>query len=272
MGLLSGKRGIVMGIANEFSLAAGVAEFIYKEQGAQGFSHLPDAQGGPPRMARRVQKVADPLDVKFIRPCDVRSDEDIARFFSEVKEEFGTLDFLVHSIAFAPLEDIQCATIDASRDGFKTAMDISVYSFIAVAREAAKLMGEGGSIVTMTYFGGERVVEGYNLMGLCKAALESATKYLSFDLGSKGIRVNAVSAGPVKTLAASAVGEVDDMLALYDAVAPLQRNITQDEVGKATGFLLSDLSSGTTGETLHVDGGYHVMGSPGRAIAIGNRN
>ena len=267
MGLLSGKRGIIMGIANEFSIASGVAEFIKKEGGVSGFSHLPDAEGAPPRMARRVQKVADSLGVNFVRPCDVRSDADIERFFGEVAGEFGSIDFLVHSIAYAPLDDIQCATLDASRSGFQIAMDISVYSFIACARAASKLMGAGGSIVTMTYFGGERVVVGYNMMGVCKSALESATKYLAYDLGPKNIRVNAVSAGPVKTLAASAVGDVDDMLALYDVVAPLQRNTTAEEVGRSTGFLLSDLSSGTTGEILHVDCGFNVMGGPGRGFS-----
>jgi len=263
--LLAGKRGIVMGVANEFSLATGVAEFIAKAGGEQGFSHLPDAEGAPPRMARRVQKVAEPL--KFVKPCDVQSDHDIERFFADVKAEFGSIDFLVHSIAFAPIEDIQCPTLEASRPGFRVAMDISVYSFIACARAAAKIMNPGGSMVTMTYYGGERVVGGYNLMGLCKAALEAATKYLAYDLGPKDIRVNAVSAGPVKTLAASAVGEVDDMLTLYSAVSPLQRNITSQEVGRSTVFLLSDLASATTGEILHVDCGYHAMGSPGRAFA-----
>lgn len=265
MGLLAGKRGIIMGVANEFSIAASIAEFVVREGATVGLSHLPDAPGAPPRMARRVMKVSDPLGIKFIQPCDVSSDVDIERFFDSVKEEFGSIDFLVHSIAYAPLDDIQCATVDASRGGFKMAMDISVYSFIAVSRAAARLMDTGGSIVTMTYFGGEKVVGGYNLMGVCKSALESATKYLAFDLGPKNIRVNAVSAGPVKTLAASAVGDVDEMLGLYEAVSPLGRNVTSEEVGRTTGFLLSDLASGTSGEVLHVDCGYHVMGSPGRA-------
>lgn len=266
MGLLSGKRGIIMGVANEYSLASGVAEFLHKEGAEIGFSHLPDKEDGPAKMLRRVMRVAEPLGVKFVKPCDVSSDDDIKRFFDEVRKEFGTIDFFVHSIAYAPIDDIRCATVEASRDGFKTAMDISVYSFIATAREAAKLMEHGGSMVTMTYFGGERVVSGYNLMGVCKSALESATKYVAHDLGPKGIRVNAVSAGPVKTLAASAVGDFSEMLSLYGAVAPMQRNITAEEVGRSAGFLLSDLSSATTGEILHVDCGYHVMGSPGRAI------
>ena len=266
MGLFSGKRGIIMGIANEYSLASGVAEFLHKEGAELGFSHLPDKEDGPAKMLRRVMRVAEPLGVKFVKPCDVTSDRDITRFFEEVRKEFGTIDFFVHSIAYAPLEDIRCATVDASRDGFRVAMDISVYSFIATAREAAKLMDKGGSMVTMTYFGGERVVSGYNLMGVCKSALDSATKYLAHDLGPKGIRVNAVSAGPVKTLAASAVGDFSEMLSLYSAVSPMQRNITSEEVGKSTGFLLSDLASATSGEILHVDCGYHVMGSPSKAL------
>ncbi len=267
MGLFSGKRGIIMGIANEFSIASGVAEFLKKEGAEIGFSHLPDKEDGPAKMLRRVMRVAEPLDVKFVKPCDVTSDKDIARFFEEVGKEYGKIDFLVHSIAFAPVEDIRCATIDASREGFKIAMDISVYSFIAVAREAAKLMGPGGSMVTMTYYGGERVVSGYNLMGVCKSALDSATKYLAYDLGAKGIRVNAVSAGPVKTLAASAVGDFSQMLNLYETTSPMKRNITAEEVGRSTGFLLSDLASATTGEILHVDCGFHVMSSSTRAVA-----
>lgn len=265
MGLFSGKKGIIMGVANEYSIAAAVAEFLHKEGATLGFNHLPDKEGKD-RMAKRVQRVAEPLNAKFIKPCDVTNDEDVKAFFAEVKDHFGQIDFFVHSIAFAPIEDIRCSTIDCSREGFKTAMDISVYSFIATAREAAKLMSDGASMVTMTYFGGEKVVGGYNLMGVCKSALESATKYLAYDLGPRNIRVNAVSAGPVKTLAASAVGDFSQMLGLNAAVSPINRNITGEEVGKATAFLLSDLASATTGEILHVDMGYNIMGSPGHAI------
>lgn len=265
MGLFTGKKGIIMGVANEHSLAAGVADFLKKEGAEIGLSHLPDKADGPPKMLRRVMRVAEPLGITFVKPCDVSSDQDITRFFHDVREHFGTIDFLVHSIAYAPMDDIKCATIDASRAGFLNAMDISCYSFIACARAAASLMERGGSMATMTYYGGERVVGGYNLMGLCKAALESATKYLAWDLGPRGIRVNAVSAGPVKTLASSAVG-ASDMLMMYESIAPMARNISAEEVGRSTGFLLSDLASATTGETLHVDCGYHVMGSPGRAI------
>ncbi len=265
MGLFTGKKGIIMGVANEYSIAAAVAEFLHKEGATIGFNHLPDKEGRD-RMLKRVHRVADPLGATFIRPCDVANDDDIKAFFAQVKEEFGQLDFFVHSIAYAPIDDIRCETIDCTRDGFKIAMDISVYSFIATARAASKLMKEGGSIVTMTYFGGEKVVGGYNLMGVCKSALESATKYLAYDLGPKGIRVNAVSAGPVKTLAASAVGDFTQMLGLNAAVSPIGRNITGEEVGKSTAFLLSDLASATTGEILHVDLGYNIMGSPGHAI------
>jgi enoyl-[acyl-carrier protein] reductase I len=265
MGMFSGKKGIIMGVANEYSIAAGVARFLHQEGAKMGLNHLPDKEGRD-RMAKRAQKVGEPLGITFIRPCDVTSDADIVSFFAEVKKEFGTIDFFVHSIAFAPLEDIRCATIDASREGFKVAMDISVYSFIATAREAAKLMPDGGSMVTMSYFGGERVVGGYNLMGVCKSALEMATRYLAFDLGPKRIRVNALSAGPIKTLASSAVGEFSDMMKLHAAVAPMGRNVDTDDVGKSTAYLLSDLSSSTTGEILHVDCGYHIMGSPGHAL------
>ena len=265
MGLFQGKKGIIMGVANEYSIAAGVAKFL-KEEGAElGFSHLPDKEGRD-RMKKRVLRVAEPLGATFVAPCDVTKDDDIAAFYKEVKEHFGNIDFMVHSIAFAPLDDIRCSTIDASREGFLTAMDISVYSLIACTREAAKLMPDGGAIATMTYFGGEKVVGGYNLMGVCKAALDSAMQYLAFDLGPKNIRVNGVSAGPIKTLASSAVGDFSDMLKLNSSVAPTGKNVTLEDVGKSTAFLLSDLASATTGEILHVDGGYNIMGSPGHAL------
>jgi enoyl-[acyl-carrier protein] reductase I len=265
MGLFTGKKGIIMGVVNEYSIATGIAKVLHAEGATLGFSHLPDKDGRD-RMAKRVQRVAEPLGVAFVRPCDVQVESDIASFFAEVEDAFGTIDFLVHSIAYAPLEDIRCPTLEASREGFKTAMDVSVYSLIAVVREAAKLMPDGGSIATMSYFGGEKVVGGYNLMGLCKSALDMAMRYLAFDLGPRRIRVNGVSAGPIKTLAASAVGDFSEMLRLYAAVAPMARNITSEDVGKATAFLLSDLASATTGELLHVDCGYNIMGGPGHAL------
>ncbi|CAN5901696.1 enoyl-ACP reductase [soil metagenome] len=262
MGLFTGKKGLILGVANDFSIAWAISEKLLAEGAELGFTHLPGD-----KMERRVRKLAEPSGAKLITPCDVQKDEDVARVFQEARETYGTLDFVLHSIAFAPLEDLKKPFVHSSRDGFKTAMDISVYSLAAVSRYAAEVMPEsGGSILTLTYFGGERVVPGYNLMGVCKAALDASVKYLAYDLGPKKIRVNAVSAGPVKTLAASALGDSSKLAGLYEAVSPMQRNITREEVGSAGMFLLSDLASGITGEILHVDCGYNAMGSPGRAL------
>lgn len=261
MGLFTGKKGLVLGVANDYSIAWAISQKLL-EQGAEiGFTHLPGD-----KMERRVRKLADPIGAQLITPCDVQKDEDVARVFAEARATYGALDFVLHSIAFAPVDDIKCNFVNASREGFKTAMDISVYSLAIVARHAADSMPNGGAIETLTYFGGERVVSGYNMMGVCKAALDAAVRYLAYDLGPRNIRVNAVSAGPVKTLAASAVGDADKLAGLYEAVSPLGRNITREEVGAAGMFLLSDLASGISGEILHVDCGYNIMGSPGRAI------
>ena len=261
MGLFTGKKGLILGVANEFSIAWSIAKKLHEEGAELGFTHLPGD-----KMERRVRKLSDPIGSRLLTPCDVQKDEDVARVFAQARETYGTLDFVLHSIAFAPIDDLKCAFVNASREGFKTAMDISVYSLAIVARHAAESMPDGGAIVTLTYFGGERVVPGYNMMGVCKAALDAATKYLSFDLGPKKIRVNAVSAGPVKTLAASAVGDSDKLAGLYEMSSPMDRNITREEVGAAGMFLLSDHATGITGEILHVDCGYNVMGAPGRAI------
>jgi enoyl-[acyl-carrier protein] reductase I len=261
MGLFSGKKGLILGVVNDYSIAWAISQKLMAEGAELGFTHLPGE-----KMERRVHRLLDPAGAKLIVPCDVAKDEDVDRAFSQTKEAFGSLDFVVHSIAFAPLEDLKCSFVDSSREGFKTAMDISVYSLAAVARRAAGLMTQGGSILTLTYFGGERVVAGYNMMGVCKAALDAAVKYLAYDLGPKNIRVNALSAGPVKTLAASAVGDSEKLAGLYEAVSPMGRNIDREEVGKAGLFLVSDLASGITGEVLHVDCGYNIMGSPGRAL------
>lgn len=263
MGLFTGKKGVVLGVANDYSIAWAISKKMIDEGAEIGFTHLPGE-----KMERRVRKLADPIGSKLITPCDVQKDEDVARVFEEARRTYGTLDFVLHSIAFAPLDDIRNPFVMASREGFKTAMDISVYSLAIVARHAADVMPDGGAIATLTYFGGERVVSGYNLMGVCKAALDAAVKYLAYDLGPRKVRVNALSAGPVKTLAASAVGEFDQLAGLYEAVSPMGRNIDRDEVGSAGMFLLSDLASGITGEVLHVDCGYNVMGSPGRAIEM----
>lgn len=261
MGLFTGKKGMVLGVANDFSIAWAITKKLLDEGAEVGFTHLPGE-----KMERRVRKLAEPIGAKLITPCNVQSDEDIARVFKEAGETYGSLDFVLHSIAFAPIEDIKKPFVQASREGFKTAMDISVYSLAIVARHAAEVMPEGGAIETLTYYGGEKVVSGYNMMGVCKAALDAAVKYLAYDLGPQKIRVNGLSAGPVKTLAASAVGDADKLAGLYEAVSPLRRNITREEVGAAGMFLLSDLASGITGEIMHVDCGYNAMGSPGRAV------
>ncbi len=261
MGLFTGKKGVILGVANDFSIAWAIAQKLLAEGAEIGFTHLPGE-----KMERRVRKLADPIGARMLVSCDVQKDEDVARTFEVARNTYGALDFVLHSIAFAPLEDLKCPFVQASREGFKTAMDVSVYSLSIVARHAAESMPNGGAIETLTYFGGERVVPGYNMMGVCKAALDAAVKYLAYDLGPKKIRVNAVSAGPVKTLAASAVGDSDKLAGLYEAVSPLGRNITREEVGAAGMFLLSDLASGISGEILHVDCGYNIMGSPGRAI------
>jgi enoyl-[acyl-carrier protein] reductase I len=261
MGVLTGKKGMILGVANDFSIAWAITQQLLAEGAELGFTHLPGD-----KMERRVKKLTDPIGAKLLTPCDVQKDEDLARVFAQARETYGQLDFVLHSIAFAPIDDLKCPFVDCSREGFKTAMDISVYSLASVSRHAAPAMPDGGAILTLTYFGGERVVPGYNMMGVCKAALDAAVKYLAFDLGPKKIRVNGLSAGPVKTLAASAVGDSDKLAGLYEMASPMDRNITREEVGAAGMFLLSDHARGITGEILHVDCGYNVMGSPGRAV------
>ena len=268
MGLFNGKKGLVLGVANDRSLAWAIAKFAMDEGAVCGFSHLPDRPDDEKKKNRlRVTKCTDgyPEQVKFLVPMDVQKDDEIRAVMARAAQEFGKIDFLVHAVAYAKLEDLKVDTIRTSRDGFALAMDISAYSLIAVANAAQDVMADGGSIATLTYFGGEKAVPGYNVMGICKAALDSIVKYLAYDLGPRGIRVNAISAGPVRTLAGSAAG-VDEMQRLYEKMSPLGRNITHEEVGRTGGFLLSDMSNGITGEILHLDGGYNMMGSPGRLI------
>lgn len=268
MGLFDGKKGLILGVANDRSLAWAIAEFVMQQGGVCGFSHLPDRADDEKKKNRlRVSKCTDkyPNSAKILGPMDVQNDDDIRAIMQAAAAEYGKIDFLVHAIAYAKLDDLKVDTIQTSRDGFKLAMEISAYSLLAVANAARDVLKDGASIVTLTYFGGEKAVPGYNVMGVCKAALDSIVKYLAFDLGPRGIRVNAVSAGPVRTLAGSAAG-VDDMQRLYEKMAPLGRNITHEEVGQTGGFLLSDLSGGITGEILHLDGGYNIMGSPGRLL------
>jgi enoyl-[acyl-carrier protein] reductase I len=265
MGLFTGKKGVILGVANDHSMAWAVAQALHREGADIGFSHLPDKEGRN-RNEMRIRKLVDPIGAKLVAPLDVQDDAQVREFFGKAKECFGTLDFVLHSIAFGLVDDIQGPTLNCSREGFKLAMDVSCYSLIAVSRAAAEMMNSGGSIAAMTYFGGEKVVDGYNMMGICKSALDMTIRYLAFDLGTRNVRVNGVSAGPMRTLAASAVGDFREMLSLYEAVSPLGRNITPEEVGNATMYLLSHLSSATTGEIHHVDCGYNIMGSPGRGI------
>lgn len=262
MGLMEGKKGLVLGVVNDYSIAWAITEELHRQGAQLGFTHLPDKDPANPKMERRVRKLVEPLNPTMICPCDVQKDEDIDAAFAMAGEKFGTLDFVVHSIAYAPIDDLKGPVFAVSREGFKTSMDISVYSLMAVCHRAKKLMPNGGSIITLTYLGGEKVIPGYNVMGLCKAALETSVEYLAHELGPEKIRVNALSAGPIKTLSSSAVKDIDKTFKLYEAMAPLRRNVDGAEVAKSALYLLSDLSSGVTGENLHVDSGYHIMGAP----------
>jgi enoyl-[acyl-carrier protein] reductase I len=268
MGMFDGKKGLILGVANDRSIAWAIARVIMDQGGACGFSHLPDKPDDERKKNRmRVTKCTDqyPQAAKFVAPLDVQKDEDIAAIVAKAKAEFGQIDFLLHSIAFATLDDLNRDTVATSREGFKLAMEISAYSLLAVCNAAKEIMSPKSAILTLTYYGGEKIVSGYNVMGVCKAALDSCMKYAAFDLGPRGVRVNALSAGPLKTLAGSAAG-VGEMLELYEKMAPLGRNVTHEEVGRVGAFLLSDMSDGITAEILHVDAGYNAMGSPGRLV------
>lgn len=262
MGLFDGKKGMVFGIANDHSIAWAITQELHAQGAQMGFTHLPDKDPERPRMENRLRKLVEPIGAKIILPCDVQKEEDLDRAFATARDTFGKIDFVLHSIAYAPIDDLKGHVYDVSRDGFKLSMEISVYSLISLAKRAREILNPGGSILSLTYLGGEKVIPGYNVMGICKAALESTVEYLAHELGPHDIRVNALSAGPLKTLSSSAVGEFDKMLQLYTTFSPLRRNVTPQEVGRNGMYLLSDLASGVTGETLHVDGGFHIMGAP----------
>ena len=267
MGAFEGKKGLILGVANDRSIAWAIAKRILEEGGECGFTHLPDKPDDERKKnRRRVSKLTDNYEnAQFLVPLDVQNQDHLDALKATTVEHFGKIDFLLHSIAFASLDDLRSDTIATSRDGFKLAMEISVYSLLAASNTLRDVLNSPASIATMTYFGGERCVPGYNVMGICKAALDASVRYLAHDLGPSGVRVNAISAGPLKTLASSAVG-AKDMESLYEYVSPLGRNITHDEVGRVGAFVLSDMSNGITGEILHIDAGYHAMGSPGRLL------
>lgn len=262
-----GKKGLIIGVANDRSIAWAIAQQILDSGGKCGFTHLPDrADDEKQKNRRRVAKLTDEhANAEFLLPMDANSDGDIRSVFEHTAKIFGKIDFLLHSIAFADRADLGRETMHTSRDGFKLAMESSVYSLMAITAAAEPIMNPGGSILTMTYYGGEKCVPGYNVMGVCKAALDAAMRYLAFEMGGRGVRVNALSAGPVQTLAGRAAG-VERMLKMYEQMAPMGRNVTHEEVGRTGAFLLSDHSNGVSGEILHVDGGYHAMGSPGRLL------
>lgn len=258
MSLLAGKTGLILNIANDRSIAWHIANNCVKAGATCGYGFLPLE-----KMERRVRKSLEEMGQNdaFIAPCDVGSDESIAGFFEAAGRQFGRIDFLVHSLAFANKDYLQIGKFHTTtRQVFAQACDISAYSLIALTRAAMPLMKDGGSVIAMTYLGSEKVVPGYNVMGVAKAALESTARYLAFELGEKKIRVNTISAGPVRTLSAMAVGGIDDMFTHVEKKAPLRRNIDADEVGKTAVYLLSDLSSGVTGENIYVDSGFNIVG------------
>jgi len=251
----SGRCGLVFGIANHRSLALGIARKLGESGARLAVTYQNE------RLKGMVEKAVGDLENPLLLECDVSNDDHLARTFETVGREFGGLDFVVHSVAYALKEDLEGNYRDTSRDGFRLALEISAYSLLPMARLAAPLMeGRSGSLVALSYLGAERAVPSYNVMGTAKAALEQAVKQLALDLGPSGIRINAISAGPVSTLAARGIGGFTGILKVYEEKAPLRRNITQDEVGSAALFLLSDMASGITGTTLHVDSGYHILG------------
>jgi len=255
MGLLDGKKGVIFGVANNKSIAWAIAKRLKAEGMELAFTYAGEI------LESRVRPLAGEAGSKLVLPCDVTKDEEIEKVFETLKGEWGGLDALVHSVAFAKKEELKGEYLNTSREGFKLALDVSAYSLVALARFAAPLLEQkGGSIVTMSYYGSEKVIPNYNVMGVAKAALEASVRYLAADLGPRGVRINTISAGPVKTLAAMGISGFRSILDLVEKNAPMKRNITHEDVAGAALFLLSDLSRGVTGEIVHVDSGYSIMG------------
>ncbi|MGD2154319.1 MAG: enoyl-ACP reductase [Gemmatimonadales bacterium] len=254
MGLFDGKTALVFGVANERSIAWGIAQALHREGCELAFGY------GAPMLEKRVRPLAESVGARLVELCDVGDDTAIEGIFKKVKEIYGTIDVLVHSVAFADRRDLEGRFVETSRDGFKMALDISAYSLVALTRAAEPLMPNGGSILTLTYYGSVKVAPRYNVMGVAKAALEACVRYLAADLGPKGIRVNAISAGPIKTLAASGVGGFKKILTYSEQASPLRTLITTEDVGNTALWLLSDWSRGVTGEIVYVDAGWNIMG------------
>ncbi|HKX80070.1 MAG TPA: enoyl-ACP reductase FabI [Novosphingobium sp.] len=253
-GLMKGKRGLVMGLANEKSLAWGIARALHEHGAELAFSYQGEA------LEKRVRPLAESLDSDFLIGCDVSRMDDLDRAFADLAARWPTIDFLVHAIGFSDKNELRGRYVDTSLDNFLLTMNISAYSLVAATRRAAAMMPNGGSILTLSYYGAEKVVPHYNVMGVAKAALETSVRYLANDLGPDNIRVNAVSAGPIKTLAASGIGDFRYILKWNELNSPLRRNVTIEDVGGSALYLLSDLASGVTGEVHHVDAGYHLVG------------
>jgi enoyl-[acyl-carrier protein] reductase I len=254
---LTGKNALVTGIANNRSIAWGIAQQLHAAGANLGVTYLPDDKG---KMEKKVKDLVEPLTPSLFLPCNVQDEAQVESVFSSIKDQWGKLDILIHCLAFANRDDLSGDFSNTSREGYQLALDVSAYSLITLARGAKPLMTDGGSIVTLTYLGGVRVVPNYNVMGIAKSALEMNVRYLASEMGENNIRVNGISAGPIRTLASSAVGGILDMIHHVEEIAPLKRTVTQTEVGNAAAFLCSDLSTGITGQILYVDSGYNIMG------------
>ncbi len=256
MGLLDGKKALIFGVANDHSIAWGIARALHDAGATVGFSSVESL------IERRVRPLAESIGSTFVEACDVQSDDQICSVMAKWRAAHGDIDILVHALAFARREDLEGSFVDTSREGFALALDVSAYSLVALAREARPLLRPGSTILTLTYYGAEKVVAHYNVMGVAKAALEASVRYLAADLGPEGVRVNAISAGPVRTLAAAGIAGFKKLYGSFAEVAPLRANITPEDVGKTALWLCSDLSSAVTGEVIYVDGGFNVMGVP----------
>ncbi len=256
MGLLEGRRALVFGVANDHSIAWGIAKAFHEQGAVVGFSSVESL------IERRVRPLADSIGATFVEPADLQSDEQIRAVMAKWAEVHGKIDILVHAVAYAKREDLDGSFVDTSRDGFALALDVSAYSLVALTREARPYLRRGSSIITLSYYGAEKVVTHYNVMGVAKAALEASVRYLAADLGPDGVRVNAISAGPIRTLSAGGIAGFRKLYGPFDEIAPLRAHISIEDVGRTATYLGSDLSSAVTGEVIHVDGGFNILGVP----------